>query len=79
MDLPIYCIVDKRLVKVVQDHDGTANVLQHDPVSGQFQRRMDLLERVVMQDEWVIELTEDEFVQQLEALSNARGKALKAG
>ncbi|MBX5480894.1 MAG: hypothetical protein IRZ16_03440 [Myxococcaceae bacterium] len=69
MDLPIYCVVDTRPVKVVGNPDGTLDVLAFDPASGDFVRRMDLLERVIMQDECVIELTEEEFEARVAALS----------
>ena len=69
MDVPIYCVVDTFPVKVVGTDDGALEVLAYDPVTGEFVRRMDLLERVLMQDDWVVELTEEE----LEAhLSNLR-------
>lgn len=61
MDVPIYCVVDTFPVKVVGTDDGTLEVLAYDPGSGEFVRRMDLLERVLMQDDWVVELTEEEF------------------
>ena len=76
MDLPIYCVVDTRLVKVVGNDDGTADVLVFDPRTGDFFRRMDLLERVLMQDEFVVELTESEFEAQLQRVSPS---ALRAG
>lgn len=68
MDLPIFCVVDTRPVKVVPDSDGGVEVLAFDPESGEFVRRMDLLERVLMQDDWVVELTEDEFEAHLSEL-----------
>jgi len=61
MDVPIYCVVDTYPVKVVGTDDGGLEVLMFDPHVGDFVRRMDLLERVLMQDDWVVELTEDEF------------------
>jgi hypothetical protein len=66
-ELPIYCVIDTRPVKVVED-GGDLVVLAWDTRSGEFVRRMDLLERVVLQDERFTELTEDEFDQHLNAL-----------
>lgn len=71
MDLPIFCIVDTRPVKVVSDGDGGVEVLAFDKEHGEFVRRNDLLERVLMQDDWVIELTEDEFAAHLAALNSS--------
>lgn len=68
MDLPIYCVVDTYPVKVVGAEDGEIEVLAFDPMEGDFVRRMDLLERVLMQDDWVVELTEDEFETHLSNL-----------
>jgi hypothetical protein len=61
MDVPIFCVVDTFPVKVVGTDDGALEVLAYDPGTGEFIRRMDLLERVLMQDDWVVELTEEEF------------------
>ena len=68
MDLPIFCVVDTRPVKVVPTEDDGLEVLAWDAESGDFVRRMDLLERVLMQDDWVVELTEDEFDTHVSAL-----------
>lgn len=68
MDLPIYCVVDTRPVKVVSGQDGGVEVYAFDAESGEFVRRMDLLERVLIQDDWVVELTEEEFEAHLAAL-----------
>jgi hypothetical protein len=68
MDVPIYCVVDTFPVKVVGTDDGALEVLAYDPVTGEFVRRMDLLERVLMQDDWVVELTEEEFEAHLSNL-----------
>jgi hypothetical protein len=68
MDVPIYCVVDTFPVKVVGTDDGALEVLAYDPVTGEFVRRMDLLERVLMQDDWVVELTEEEFETHLSNL-----------
>lgn len=65
MDLPIYCVVDTRPVKVVPADEGGLEVLAYDPNIGDFVRRMDLLERVILQDDLVMELTEDEFYSHL--------------
>jgi hypothetical protein len=65
MDLPIYCTIDGRLVKVVADENGAALVLAFEPKLNHFIPRMSLLERVVLQDEQVVELTEEEFEAQL--------------
>lgn len=61
MDLPIYCVIDTRPVKVVPTGDGGLDVLVYDAATCDFVRRMDLLDRVIMQDERVLELTEGEF------------------
>lgn len=71
MDLPIFCVVDTRPVKVVAGSDGGVEVLAYDAASGNFVRRSDLLERVLMQDDWVVELTETEFETHLETLHHA--------
>ena len=68
MDLPIYCVVDTRPVKVVAAPDGGVEVLAFDVTSGDFVRRMDLLERVLLQDDWVVELTESEFEAHMKKL-----------
>lgn len=71
MDLPIFCVVDTRPVKVVATPEGGVEVLAFDAESGDFVRRMDLLERVLMQDDWVVELTEDEFSEHVSNLTRA--------
>lgn len=70
MDLPIFCVVDTRPVKVVAGSDGGVEVLAYDAPSGNFVRRSDLLERVLMQDDWVVELTETEFEAHLDTLQH---------
>ncbi len=61
MDLPIYCTLDGRPVKVVEAEDGGAEIWLFDGARGDFVRRADLLERVLLQDDGVRELTESEF------------------
>lgn len=70
MDLPIFCVVDTRPVKVVAGSDGGVDVLAWDATTGVFVRRSDLLERVLMQDDWVVELTESEFETHLASLQS---------
>lgn len=68
MDLPIYCTLDGRPVKVVEAWDGGAEVWMYDALRGDFVRRGDLLERVLVQDDGVRELTETEFEAELTSL-----------
>ncbi|MGA9526197.1 MAG: hypothetical protein WBV82_32355 [Myxococcaceae bacterium] len=76
-DLPIYCVVDVRPVKVVAGSNGGIEVLAYDLETGTFVRRMDLLDRVILQDDWVVELTEEEFDAHVARLREQ--DALKAG
>ena len=78
MDLPIYCVVDIRPVKVVAGSHGGVEVLAWEAETGTFVRRMDLLDRVILQDDWVVELTEEEFDAHLARLRE-ESSALKAG
>ncbi len=78
MDLPIYCVVDIRPVKVVAGSSGGIEVLAWEAETGTFVRRMDLLDRVILQDDWVVELTEEEF-DTLIARLRAETSALKVG
>lgn len=61
MDLPIYCVLEGRPVKVVEADDGGVEVWLYDVKRQDFVRRGDLLERVLLQDEGVTELNEPEF------------------
>jgi hypothetical protein len=74
MDLPIYCVVDRRLAKVEEAEEGAVTVLVFDERSQRFNRRMDFLTRIVLGDEDVRELTEAEFVA---ALRRAAGEAAR--
>ncbi len=76
-DLPIYCVVDVRPVKVIVGSSGGIEVLAYDLEAGSFVRRMDLLDRVILQDDWVVELTEEEFESHLARLRDQ--VALKVG
>ena len=80
MDLPIFCVIDTRPVKVVASgEDGEIDVLAWDAASGDFVRRMELLDRVIMQDEWVVELTESEFELHVERLRDRSSGHRRAG
>jgi hypothetical protein len=78
MDLPIYCVVDIRPVKVVAGSTGGIEVLAYDIDTDSFVRRMDLLDRVILQDDWVVELTEEEFDAHLARLRDP-STSVKAG
>ena len=69
MDLPIYCVVEGRPVKVVEADDGGVEVWLFDTAHGDFVRRGDLLERVLVQDDGVVELNEPEFEEVVRKLS----------
>ncbi len=71
MDLPIYCVLEGRPVKVVEADDGGVEVWLFDAQRGGFVRRGDLLERVLLQDDGVVELNEPEFEEVLQKLSGA--------
>jgi hypothetical protein len=68
MDLPIYCVLEGRPVKVVESDHGGVEVWLFDLKRGDFIRRGDLLERVLLQDDGVTELNEDEFEDTLRRL-----------
>lgn len=68
MDLPIYCLVGIRPVKLIATESGGTDVLAYDWQTGTFQREMQYLTRVLMGDGEIDYLSEAEFEQYLVTL-----------
>ena len=74
MDLPRYCIVGARPVKLVSTEDGGMDCLAYDWQTGKFERNMDYLTRAVMADDPEVDIvTEKEFNQEVARLRNQLG------
>ena len=74
MDLPRYCIVGKRPVKLVETPDGGMDCLAYDWSTGAFVRNMDYLTRATLPDEEVDVVTPDEFDEAVAALRAERSR-----
>ncbi len=68
MKLPIFCIIGIRPVKAVSTADGGMRVLAFNWKTGEFERDMKYLERVVLPDTGVDVVDEDEFERQVSKL-----------
>ncbi|MEQ9318115.1 MAG: hypothetical protein RIF41_03110 [Polyangiaceae bacterium] len=74
MDLPRYCIVGKRPVKLVETADGGMDCLAYDWDTGAFQRNMDYLTRATLPDGEVDVVTADEFDEAVATLRAERSR-----
>ncbi|MBI4700707.1 MAG: hypothetical protein HY744_06015 [Deltaproteobacteria bacterium] len=74
MDLPRYCIVGARPVKLVETADGGMDCLAYDWETGAMVRNMDYLTRACLPDEEVDIVTADEFDAQVARLRSGRGR-----
>ncbi len=72
MQLPAYYIVGTRPVKLVRTADGGMDVLAFNQDTGDFERAMSFLGRVLQGEGDIDQVTEEEFDRQLEALRARR-------
>jgi len=64
MDLPLYCVVGVKPVKIFETEDGGMTCHVFNPETDQFERNMDYFTRCFMgQDPEVDVVTEEEFEQ----------------
>jgi len=73
MDLPRYCIVGRRPVKLVETADGGMDCLAYDWSSGELVRNMDYLTRACLPDGEVEVVSVEQFDAQLAQLRAEQG------
>jgi hypothetical protein len=73
MDLPRYCIVGARPVKLIQTEDGGMSCLAFNWDTGELERDMSMLSRACLPDGEVDIVTEEEFDQTVSRLRDERG------
>ena len=74
MDLPRYCIVGARPVKLVQTDDGGMTCMAFDWDTGEVERDMTMLARALLPDGEVDIVTEEEFDQAVSRLREEQGE-----
>jgi len=74
MDLPRYCIVGARPVKLVQTDDGGMTCMAFDWDTGEMERDMTMLTRALLPDGEVDSVTEEEFDQAVSRLREEQGE-----
>ena len=73
MDLPRYCIVGARPVKLVETEDGGMSCLAFNWDTGELERDMSMLTRAMLPDGEVDIVTEEEFDEAVSRLRAERG------
>jgi hypothetical protein len=74
MDLPRYCIVGARPVKLVQTDDGGMTCMAFNWDTGEIERDMTMLTRALLPDGEVDIVTEEEFDQAVSRLREEQGE-----
>ena len=74
MDLPRYCIVGRRPVKLVETSDGGMDCLAYDWDTGELVRNMDYLTRACLPDDEVDVVSVEQFDAQLARLRAEGGR-----
>jgi hypothetical protein len=72
MNLPMYCIVGSRPVKLIATETGGTDVLAYDWETGEFQREMQYLTKVLMGEGEVDYVSEQEFDRLVTELRNRK-------
>ncbi|PZO37068.1 MAG: hypothetical protein DCF19_19775 [Pseudanabaena frigida] len=72
MDLPMYCIVGRRPVKLIATETGGTDVLAYNWETGEFQREMSYLTTVLMGEGEVDYVSEQEFNSFVTQLQNKK-------
>jgi hypothetical protein len=70
MKLPCYCIVGDRPVKAIPTTDGGMDILAYNWTTGEFERDITYLTRIVMGDHEVNYVSEQTFNQQVSELKS---------
>lgn len=73
MDLPRYCIIGARPVKLVETDDGGMSCLAFDWETGELERDMSMLTRACLPDGEVDIVTEEQFDEAVSRLRRERG------
>jgi hypothetical protein len=74
MELPRYCIVGLRPVKLIETEEGGMDCLAYDWDTGAFVRNMDYLTRASLPDSEVDVVTADAFDEAVAKLRMERGR-----
>lgn len=72
MELPFYCIVGARPVKAIETEDGGMDILAYNWQTGEFERDMQYLDRIVIVRGEMDVVTEEEFEQYVDKLRRER-------